>query len=133
VPGLDAWLPRYDQRERHEVRIERPPDEALAAALAVPAEPDWIVATLFRLRGLDARGKSLGELFAPPWATVLERTPTVFVAKVNVERDSGTGSILSLRQSPIEIVFDLRARFASGGSVLATETRVAGGGRRFRV
>jgi hypothetical protein len=119
VSDLDDWLPRYDQREHHERFVRASPDEALDAALAAPAEPDRIVAALFRLRGLDGRGKSLEQLFSPPWATVLERAPAGFVARLN-------------RAKGNDIVFDLRARPADGGSILSTETRVAGGGLRFR-
>ena len=140
MADLDDWLPRsvgrqrrrakpagapdaarrWDHREYHERHVERPPEEALAAGLAVPAELDRIVATLFRLRGLDARGKSLEQLFSPPWAEQLERTGTSFVARVN-------------RLTRPEIVFDLRARPSVAGSVLSTETRVSGGGARFRL
>ena len=119
MPGLDGWLPSYDHREVHERYLPVEPAAALAAALAAPAEPDVIVAVLFRLRGLDGRGKSLEELFAPPWATVLERTPTTFVAKLN-------------EPVGLDIVFDLRARTEGPGSSLSTETRIAGRGRRFR-
>jgi len=119
MPGLDDWLPRYDHCEHHERRAERPPEDALAAALAVPVETDAVVRALFRLRGADGREKSLEQFFAPPWATVLERTPTAFVARVAEAKG-------------IEIVFDLRARPADGGAILSTETRVAGGGLRFR-
>jgi hypothetical protein len=118
VSSLDDWLLRYEHREYHERRIERSPEEALEAALEAHAEPDWIVRTLFRLRGVDAHGKSVGQFFAPPWAERLERTATSFVARLNEQR--------------IEVVFDLRARPADGGSILSTETRVAGGGLRFR-
>ena len=117
VPGLDDWLPDYDQRERHERLVHALPADALAAALAAPAEPDRVVAALFRLRGLDARGKTLEQLFAPPWAEVLERTETTFVARLSETR--------------VRIVFDLRAESAEGGSLLSTETRVAGGGWKF--
>jgi len=118
VPGLDDWLPRYEQRERHERFVAARPEESLTAALGAPAEPDRIVAALFRLRGLDARGKSLEQFFSPPWAEQLERTATDFVAAVV--------------ESRVRIVFDLRARPTEGGSILSTETRVAGGGLRFR-
>ena len=74
---------------------------------------------LFRLRGLDGRGRSLEQLFSPPWAEQLERSPTDFVARIN-------------EAARADIVFDLRSRPAEGGSILSTETRVAGGGLRFR-
>lgn len=120
MPGLDDWLPHYEQREYHERRTAPPPGETLAAALGAPAEPDRIVAALFRLRGLDGRGRSIEQLFSPPWAEVLERTPTEFVAQIK-EGPAG-----------VRIVFDLRARAVEGGSILSTETRVAGGGLLFR-
>jgi hypothetical protein len=120
VPGLDDWLPRFGQREYHERRVASSPEEALAAALRAPAEPDRVVAALFRLRGLDGRGRSLEQLFSPPWAEVLERTPTEFVARIK-EGPAG-----------VRIVFDLRARAVETGSILSTETRVAGGGLAFR-
>ncbi len=119
VAALDDWLPRYDHREHHECPVGLVPGEALACALAIPAEPDWIVRALFRLRGLDGRGKTLGELFSPPWAERLEVTETSFVARLN-------------ELGGVAIVFGLRARPAPAGALLSTETRVAGGGLRFR-
>jgi hypothetical protein len=119
VPGLDDWLPEYDHHEHHERLIRAGPGEALLAALAVPVASDRLVAALFRLRGLNARGKNLEQLFSPPWADVLERTETTFVAR--------------LAETRVRIVFDLRARPTEGGSILSTETRVAGGGWRFRL
>lgn len=119
MPGLDDWLPQYDHREYHERLVPGSPGDALARALASPAAPDRFTRTLFRLRGLDDRGRSLEQLFSPPWAEQVERTETTFVARLSETR--------------VRIVFDLRARAAEGGSVLSTETRVAGGGWRFRL
>jgi hypothetical protein len=119
VPGLDDVLPSPDHREYHERFVRAAPAEALAAALAVPAASDPLVAALFRLRGLKPHDKTLEGLFSPPWAEVVERTETTFVARIAETR--------------VWIVFDLRARPAEGGSMLSTETRVVGGGRRFRL
>ena len=88
-------------------------------ALSTPAAPDRMTGSLFRLRGLKPRGRTLEQLFSPPWAEVVERTDTTFVAR--------------LAETRVRIVFDLRAREAPGGSVLSTETRVAGGGWKFRL
>jgi hypothetical protein len=118
MPGLDDWLPDYDHREHHQRLVRGAPSEALARALAVPAASDRLVGTLFRLRGLDPAGKTLEELFSPPWAEVLERTETTFVAR--------------LAETRVQVLFDVRAREAEGGSLLSTETRVAGGGWKFR-
>ena len=119
MTGLDDWLPEYDHREHHERFVRAAPGEALAAALSVPAASDRVVAALFRLRGMNPNGKTLERLFSPPWAEVVERTETTFVAR--------------LAQTRLRIAFDLLARPAEGGSMLSTETRVAGGGWRFRL
>jgi hypothetical protein len=115
VTDLDDWLPAPDHREYHERFVRAAPGDALCAA--VPAASDRLVAALFRLRGLNPHAKTLERLFSPPWAEVLERTETTFVAR--------------LAETRVRIAFDLRARPAEGGSVLSTETRVAGGGWRF--
>jgi hypothetical protein len=120
MPGLDDWLPQYEHREVHERFVDADPETSLNAALGAPAEPDWIVAALFRLRGLDGGGKSIAELFAPPWAEQLQRTDVSFVARL-------------AEPAGLDIVFDLRARPNEGGSILSTETRVAGGDLRFRI
>jgi hypothetical protein len=119
VPGLDEWLPRYDHRERHRRVVCCAPAEALAFALSTPVASDRVVSALFRLRGLRPGQKTLEQLFAPPWAEVLERTETTFVARLN--------------ESRVRVVFDIRAETVPAGSLLSTETRVAGGGRRFRL
>jgi hypothetical protein len=119
VAGLDEWLPRYDHRERHQRVVASTPAEALASALATPVASDRVVSLLFRLRGMRPGRKTLEQLFAPPWAEVMERTETSFVARLN--------------ESRVRVVFDLRARPVPAGSLLSTETRVAGGGWRFRL
>jgi hypothetical protein len=53
VAAADA-LPRYDVRTRHSIRVEAPPDRAVAAALAVTAAEAALLRRLFRLRGLRA-------------------------------------------------------------------------------
>lgn len=82
----------------------------------MPAAPDRIVRTLFRLRGLGRGERPLTSFFAPPRWQVVERTPLEFVA-----RSAGL---------PVEIDFELRARPAGEGCVLATETRVHARGLR---
>lgn len=119
MSGLDHVLPAPDYREYHERLVHAGPGEALSRALAVPVACDRLVAGLFRLRGLNPSGKTIEELFSPPWADVLERSETAFVAR--------------LAETRARIVFDLRARPAEGGSLLSTETRVAGGGWKFRL
>ena len=57
--GVEALLPRYDVRARHEIRVRVPPAAALASARAVAAEEAPLLRLLFRLRGLPASGPIL--------------------------------------------------------------------------
>jgi hypothetical protein len=59
---LDAALPRYQAREYHEIFVRATPEAALAALLSLPATSDGVVATLFALRGLRGRGKTIRDL-----------------------------------------------------------------------
>lgn len=54
--GLAAVLPRYDVRERYEVRVRAEPAAALRAVRLVTAEEAPLLRLLFRLRGLPAKG-----------------------------------------------------------------------------
>jgi hypothetical protein len=54
---LDRWLPEFNVNEVHAAVLADAPERAIVRALALPAAPDGIVRTLFRLRGL--RGSSL--------------------------------------------------------------------------
>jgi hypothetical protein len=47
-------LPVYHHRERHSLRVEATPEEALAAARETRLEDVRLVSLLFRLRGLRA-------------------------------------------------------------------------------
>src|SRR5438445_11069558 len=50
---LDAVLPSYQVRERHQTTVYASPEAAFAAALTVPAACDPIVAALFWFRLRD--------------------------------------------------------------------------------
>ena len=110
--------PGYDHREYHEHLVRAAPGEALARHSASRPRPTGSWSALFRLRGLKPRGKSLEQLFAPPWADGA-RTDGDGVRRA-AQRDAGADR--------------LRPPRAAGGgrSVLSTETRIAGGGLRFR-
>lgn len=55
--GVADALPEYDVLERHAVRVDAPPERAVAAALAVTAAETPVLRRLFRLRGLPADGE----------------------------------------------------------------------------
>jgi hypothetical protein len=81
VPALDRFLPAYDVHEVHSVELPVPPERAVAAALAIRAAPDPLVALLFRLRGLPTAG-TIQDAFAAMGFEVLHRSTTEFVVGV---------------------------------------------------
>jgi hypothetical protein len=106
---LDDVLPHYEFVERHERHVDAVPERALTLALGLPATPDAIVRTLFRLRGVPPEG-TLPDLFVALGLAEVARTPTSWV--------------VAGRKQGVQIAFDLVARADGDGSVLATETRV---------
>jgi hypothetical protein len=117
VPALDRWLPDFDVHEVHAVTVPDAPEAALARALALPAAPDRIVRTLFRLRGI--RGGDLPlERFAQEVLRLeqVEQTPTTAVAVGGRPR--------------LRLGISFGAEPVTGGSRLVTETRVTAADRR---
>jgi hypothetical protein len=108
---LDPLLPRYEVREYHQITVNASPERAMAAALALRAASDPIVATLFWLRGIPG-----GELRFPEFFSRLGLKPVVSSDRAFV----GAGDLLGVR-----IAFGIWAE-ARGDKVarLATETRV---------
>jgi hypothetical protein len=121
---LDPVLPRYEVLEYHEIAVNASPERAMAAALALRAASDPIVATLFWLRGIPGGELRLSEFFSR-----LGLKPVVSTDRALV----GAGDLLGVR-----IAFGIWAE-GRGGNVarLATETRVhaltATARRRFRL
>ena len=119
---LDDFLPEYEFVERHQRYVDATPERALALALAVPAAPDAIVRTLFRLRGVAPEG-TLTDLFVALGLAEVARTPTSWV--------------VAGKKHSVHIAFDLVARADGDGAVLSTETRVHAPNprarRRFRI
>jgi hypothetical protein len=111
--ALDRHLPDFDVNEVHEIATDLPPALAIERVLALPVTPDWLVRTLFRLRGLPGADLPL-ERFAIEvlGLELVERTQTSVVAAGR------------LRHQRVAIAFEAEAR-PSGGSRLVTETRVA--------
>ena len=118
---LDRHLPRFDVNEVHKVALDISARAALDSILALPVAPDWIVRTLFRIRGL--RGLDLPiERFASDvlGLEMVERTSTIAVA---------AGRLRRLR---VAILFEA-VPDVDGGSKLITETRVGNANLAFRV
>jgi hypothetical protein len=138
VSGLDEFLPAYDVRARHERHVPGNPHDALAAALAVPVAPDALVRALFRVRGLRGGGTVHAALSALGFEQ-LECTNTSVVLGASGRPWSPRGRIGAFDkagQGQVRMVASFEATEADGGSLLATETRVAamdaGSRRAFR-
>lgn len=121
---LDTVLPTYEVREYHRVLVEATAEAAVAAALALPAATDPIVAALFWLRGIPGGALPLRAFLARLGLDRVVSADRAFV---------GMGDLLGVRIAfaiPAETAGDQRAR-------LATETRVHGmdraARRRFRL
>jgi hypothetical protein len=108
---LDPVLPSYEIREYHEVAVDASPEEAMAAALALRAASDPIVATLFWLRRVPGGGLSFKAFFSRLGLRAVVETDRVFVA---------VGDLFRVR-----IAFGMWAEDrGERGARLATETRV---------
>jgi hypothetical protein len=110
---LDRHLPLFDVNEVHEIALDMPPEVALERVLALPVTPDWLVRSLFRLRGL--RGIDVP----------LERFAIEVLGLEMVERTSTTAVAAGrLRRQRVAIVFEAVPQ-PPVGSRLVTETRAA--------
>jgi hypothetical protein len=108
---LDPVLPRYEVREYHDTPVDARPEVAMAAALALRAASDPIVATLFRLRGVPGGELSFKAFFSRLGLRPIVETDRAFV---------GVGDLFGVR-----IAFGLwAADRGDHDALLATETRV---------
>jgi len=122
---IDDVLPRYDARKFHSVALTLEPPRAIALALATPVAADPVIAALFRLRGLNARGSigsaltrlGLAELRAADGEIVFgaSGTPWRPGGGIHPFDEGGPGRV--------QVVTDFRA----DGVRLSTETRILAG------
>ena len=76
---LDAVLPSYDVRESHEITVYASPEASLAAALALPAAGDPVVAALFWLRRIPGGDLPLRDFFLRLHIRPAISTPTAYI------------------------------------------------------
>ncbi len=127
LSALDAILPEFDWRERHERSVAATPEEAVSAMLAAPAAPDIVVRALLRLRGLRAHG-TVAEVFAAmPFEVLQESAVEVVLGGSGTPWRPGGGmrSFAAAEAGTVRIAIDIRAAPTAGGCVLSTETRIA--------
>ena len=98
---LDELMPEYEFSERHRIRIDAPPERIDRAVREVRIEEMPLVRALFRLRGLQARGRFV----EMPIARIVEDAP-------------GEGLVLAVPAA--SALMDLRIE----DGTLSTETRV---------
>ena len=120
-------MTEYEIRERHERRVPADPETAVAAALGIPVAPDAIVRALFRLRGLPRGGSVQRALRAMGFAPLREEPSCVVFggAARPWSPRSRAGAFERAGAGQVRIVASVEATAVEGGSLLATETRVA--------
>jgi len=137
---LSAWLPAFDIAEYHQVVLACTPEQAMAALHRIPVASDWIVRTLFRLRGLGSGSQSIAAFGSEGAFLALEQTPRSFVFGLAARLADGHPRAANAEEwrawaAPgLKIVADFRAEpLDGGGTRLSTETRVLALDRRSRV
>jgi len=124
---LDEVLPAYDVCERHERRVAADPETAVAAALGIPIAPDAIVRALFRLRGLPGGGSVEGALRALGFDPIVEEPGYIVFGAAGRPWSprARPGPLDRAGAGHVRMVTSIEATAVAGGSLLATETRVA--------
>jgi hypothetical protein len=150
---IDAWLPRFDEVERHDILVRAAPEDVYAALRRVDLKGSWIVRGLLLLRGLPpGRGRScepftLERLLANGFTLLGERPGRELALGVVGRFWTPSGGRLRLdadafgafeRPGYAKAVIDFRlAPEADGVTRLSTETRIlcldAPSRRRFRL
>lgn len=107
---IDDWLPEFDVRRRYDAAVAADPERAVDLVLAAPVAPDRLVTTLFAVRGMSARGRTVEEYLRALDFEHLGRTRNEWAAAHDGTR--------------LKIAIAFEAEPIPGGSRLATETRV---------
>ena len=76
---IDQILPRYDEREYHQIEIRGNRTEVYQAVRALDFSDSFLIRTLFRLRGLPATLKSVDDLIEAGFILVDELPGQEFV------------------------------------------------------
>ena len=76
---IDQILPRYDQREYHQIQIRGDLTEVYETVRALDFSDSSLIRTLFRLRGLPAALKSVDDLLQAGFVLVDEQADQEFV------------------------------------------------------
>ena len=76
---IDQILPRYDEREYHQIELRGNPTEVYESVRALDFSDSFLIRTLFRLRGLPATLKSVDDLLEAGFVLVDELPGKEFV------------------------------------------------------
>jgi len=158
---IDTYLPKYDERVRHQTRVAALPAAAYAALRAVDLHRSVVARTLIAIRKLPSRvagrERPPGRVHAPRslvnsmldlgWE-ILEETPDCEIV-IGTVTQPWRSAVQFRGLSPREFVAFAEPGFAKivmnlaaesclqGGSIISTETRVLatspGARRRFRI
>jgi hypothetical protein len=125
VALIDDVLPRFDANELHSLALALDPARAIALALAAPITGDPVIAALFRLRGINARGSIGGALTRLGLEELRSAEGDVVFGASGTPWRPGGGIHPFDEGGPgrIQIATDFRA----DGERLSTETRILAG------
>jgi hypothetical protein len=123
---LDALMPMFDARDRHEREVAATPSDAVAAALASPVAPGALVRSLFRLRGLPSGGSVYGVLRALGFSQLVFEADCIVLGAAGRPWTPRGGIVAFDKAGPgqVRLLLEVSATSSAAGSLLATETRV---------
>lgn len=122
IEALEDHLPKFDVNEVHQLEIDLPAETALDTVLGLTVTPDWLVRTLFRIRGLSGLDLTIEQFCVEELGLeVVARTSTIAIAAGRLR--SGQRVAIGFEGVPI----------GEDRSRLITETRVADVNLAFRI
>jgi len=151
---LDPYIPVFDIRERHAIRIPAPPETVFAAACNLDIDQIWLSRWIFRLREFLFRAKPpdpnlprgfLTKMKALDWGVLVDAPGQAIVMgaitqpwEANVRFRAVTATDFAQHSPPdlIKIAWAIWVEPDATGAVLRTETRAVAtdshSRRRFR-
>ena len=131
---IDEILPRYDQREYHQIGVRGNPTEIYQVVRTLDFSDSFLIRTLFRMRGLPATATNLGGLLQVGFLLVDEIVDAEFVLGLVGKFWTLRAQILQLdavqysefsQRGYAKLAWNFAIRESAPGVVrLSTETRI---------
>jgi len=131
---IDRFLPRWDVREHHEIKIQTAPEEAFQAIMNLDLGRSRIIRILFAARGLSGKkSMTLEGLTAvgfvvlgddPPTELVLGLVGKFWRMRGGLRKVGAEDFVSFVDPGLVKAARNFRVEQADGGSSVSTETRV---------